>query len=252
MKRPEMDPGLAAFFDTMTPFLLGETSVKGVRALGDTPSADHRIHFYQRLVGANFSRIINHLFPAVRSALHNKKTWTRLCTEFASTHRGVHWDLNQFGHPFSAYLESQSTLIERHPALAQIADYEFLFFELTRSTAAFDVTKHVANPTATIRHYTHNVPQFVRATKGGPAAKLADSPMTALVYRHPKTLNIRYLQPDMPMLLAYACCIGEADRSVCEQAAISPKALRTGVGTLIASAVLGTPAKALIEAQWRD
>ena len=246
-----LDPSLARFFDTMAPYLRGESSVEAVNTvLGASPSGSTRVDFYRQLMSANFQRVLSHLFPAVQTTLSDPSRWTQLCGEYRLEHPSIHWDLNQFGASFSTFLSGKPALLDRHPALDQLAEYEFLFFEISRSTVHFDPAADGVNATTVIRQYTHQVPQCARAARGGPAAALEAAPMTVLVYRHPEDLRVRYLQPDMPMLLAYACLIGEANTATCAEAGISRAASLQGTQTLISSAVLGQPALAQIESLW--
>lgn len=250
---PEPGPGLQRFFDAMVPFLRGEASADELqRQLGASPSPDAHLDFYAQLIAANHRRIMRYLCPATAQAcadLHPEVSWDALVADYARQRPSGHWDLNTFGAGLPGWLVEQPELAHRE-ALAQVADYEYLLYTTTRDTRPFDPAAEALNPTASIRSYTHTVPMFVRAHKQGRPQPLKATPVTVLFYRRPSDRVVRFLQPTLPMLLAFAWSTGEADAEACAQGGVSKRALIAAAERLIEAGVIGRPTLDDIQARW--
>lgn len=244
---------LDAFFASMAAFLRGEIDPATLAArLGDSPSAAGRFDFYRHLIQANHRRVLGHLFPATRREIEadGRVGWAALVDEFAAAHPSPHWDLNAFGAPFSEFLEGHATLGDA-PQLAALADYEFLYYETVRAEAPFDPAVDLQNPTAAARAYTHNVPQYVRALKKDAPIALVEAPITVLFYRRAEDLSVRFVQPTMPQLVAFAWIGDEAGQAECDAAGVSLDALLAGAEKLVRAGILGARAGAELRSRWR-
>ncbi|MFN3202045.1 MAG: putative DNA-binding domain-containing protein [Bradymonadia bacterium] len=241
---------LQQFFDAMVPFLRGEIDPAELQQrLGDSPSRDDHIAFYAQLIRANHRRIMGYLYPGVEQAVGERKAWRALVDTYALGRPSSHWDLNVFGEGFAGWLIEQTDL-EARELWAQIADYEYLYYTTTRDTRPFDVEADVVNPTASIRAYTHTVPGYIRGIKSGRDIPLKPTPVTILFYRRPSDRMVRFIQPTLPMLVAFAWANEEANAEVCAQAGVSRKALVEAALELKRAGILGSPVIADIEARW--
>lgn len=236
---------LDAFFDGMTRFLRGDLDAAALRdRLGPSPSAPGRFTFYRGLIRANHRRVLAHLFPAAQHAYAGGggAPWPALVDAFARAHPCGDWDLNAFGAAFPAFLEGRPDRPDA-ASLAQVADYEYAFYRVTRAPDAFDPAVDVVNPTVTPRSYTCDVPAFVRSVRRGAPARLAATPITGFLYRRPDDRQVRWLRPTLARLLAFARATGEIDDAACAAAGVESPALDAATDALVRAGVLGRGAR---------
>lgn len=253
MSPPESNPAsLRVFFEEMSRFLRAELTVEELEArIGPTTSPEGRLLFYQELVGGNWARILNSIYPGVRAVMdaNGPRAWARTVRLYRDHRRANHWDLNQYGAAFGAHLAERRAAGESlAEVLDELADYEWQFHLISRTTERFEPEVHAINPTAVLRHYTHEIPRFVAAVRREEEPDLGERPFTVFLYRAPRDLSVRYLEGNLPRLLCYAALHGEAGPDTVTEAGASEELLLGAADYMIRAGVLGGPAREGIKA----
>lgn len=195
------------FFGEIRPLLLGERDAQAfLDRLGASPSGARRVALYARLVGNDLSAGIDALYPGVKVAVERLGTigWRALLTEFFRAHPPSHWDLNQCGAPFPAFLAARRAADPSLPVfLEELADLHWTEYQAFTSPAV--MPPRGLNPTAELRAYSHAVVPWASAARHGKAEGLPQPrPTTVIVYRDPVSLLTRTLVADGALLLALA------------------------------------------------
>ncbi len=195
---------LEAFFETMEPFLRGRITAEEVeRKLGPSASGAERLALYPRLVRAQHTGAVRRLFPALHRALEAHRTglWAKIVDAYVAEHTDGRWNPSWFGEAMAeflvAYREHEPDL---PPFAEQLADFHWLDFVLTADPRDLAVDVEV-------RHYTHDVPSYVRGRLEGVPEEKA---VTILAYRPADGRRMEVISATPAVLVALARAREEA------------------------------------------
>jgi hypothetical protein len=210
-----------------------------VARLGGSPTPTSRFTYYQRLVEADVLRILGHLFPVTRALLGGERApaWVSTVRAFRAARPCTHWDLNQWGQPFAAWLDERT---EVPAGTAQLADHEWTGFSVNTHPSEWDGLAGV-NPTLQVTHYTHQVAQCAAQHRKSPTAVpgLVPGEVTLMLLRDPVHLGLRVVQPTLGMLMVLALARNEVEPAWVERSGLSPAQLADARSELVRLGALG-------------
>lgn len=202
-----MDAELGRFFEHWVAMLRGERGAQEVQsALGESSSSIADLSFYRTLMQRNATNILSALYPATRAACLRwaPGQWLAACADFDRAHPARHFDPNEFGRDFSAFLGDRASLpVDLRMLLGELADYEWLSYAFGAGIGA-ETTKGAALERHALRQYDHDVPALVQDARAGTLESRRATPVTVLCYRDPATSQARAIYPSRAALIAIA------------------------------------------------
>jgi hypothetical protein len=168
---------LAVFFETMGPFLRGQTDLEEVRRrLGPLPTRDDDLRFYAELVAFDQQRILAELVPAARRWIERVGLdWASLVRAFVAEHPPTGWSVPHVGEHFADWLAARHATDPLLPTgIEAVVDLAWTRF-LVRTAPE--------GPTVEIRHYPVDAVALTRTLLAGEEPD-PRGPTTLLVYRH--------------------------------------------------------------------
>jgi hypothetical protein len=209
---------LQTFFDEMRPFLLGARELDEVEsALGESPSGSERMAFYPGLVAWGHANFVEKLYPMTLARLGEDRS-DDLIEIYGEEHPPNHWEPNQVGARFPAFLESRPDVDDWIAELARYEWFEFVVYLDRNPTTPPPDGKLIVNPTLHALPFRHDVPAWV-------ASEACDNPESTppeirehflVIYRQPETHSCRFMEVT-PWIQIVVTAL-EADRNPVEAA----------------------------------
>lgn len=167
-----------------------------------------RIEVYRDLVKNSFTDLITKIYRNTHKLLH--KNWKTLISKYIETYPPNSPILNKVAENFPLFLDRQKEIIKKYPFIHELALYEWLEVEVYERTGEPANRRFgeknkgfVLNPIYEICKFKYPIPNITEKIEAGKTlGKVSKSPMNILIYRDPKTLNVRFNEIS-PGTLAY-------------------------------------------------
>ena len=188
-----MKPGLRHFFDSMDQYFADPSGLERLHATHPGwDAAPTRVELYGRFVLAHVREVVEKLYPLVRACVGPER-WEQLVKGYIATRPARHFEMNQAGESFPAYVADVTGaqgLPEFLPALARFewADWA-VYASLERLPER--VERLTVNPTLTVLQHPYQLCAYVRG-KGAAQAPAAGDEL-ALLWRNPRQLNTWFM-----------------------------------------------------------
>lgn len=183
-----MKPGLRHFFDSMEAFLAQPSGLARLRAAHpgwDAP--DHRVALYGEFVSHHVRGTLAKLYPFTQKCVGPER-WARLLDGFEAQRPARHYEMNQMGEGFPAYVADVAAaqgLPEFLPALARFEWMDWTVYASQESLPA-RVERLTVNPTLAVLQQPFRLCAYVRGQCEAPAPQPGEE--LALLWRHPQNL----------------------------------------------------------------
>jgi hypothetical protein len=172
---------------------------------------DHNgVELYAGLLNYGLLDVLTSIYPLCARLLG--KHWKTVVDDYLNAFPPSHFNLNKTGYRFPQYvLESLPDMIQRHPYLAELADYEWAEMEMLEcdeqappselkqldSVDQFSLYAPIVNPALALRHYRFPIIKVAEQLESGkrkPAkVNAAKSVVNVVIYRDPQLNRCRFL-----------------------------------------------------------
>ena len=155
-------------------------------------AALQKIKVYRYLVKNSFTDLITKIYPGTYKLLH--KSWKTLISKYIEAYPPSSPILNKVAENFPFFLAEQKKIIKKYPFMHELALYEWLEVEVYERVG--DTTGGRSgdlNPIHEICKFEYPIPEIVEKIESNkPMGKVSKQPVNVLIYRDPKTLNVRF------------------------------------------------------------
>jgi hypothetical protein len=189
-----MKPGLRHFFDSMAEFLAepsGQERLHAAHPGWNAPPA--RVALYGQFVRFHVRETLEKLYPIVQASVGPER-WERLVEGFNATRPARHFEMNQLGESFPAFVADVAVaqgLPEFIPPLARFEWADWAVYS-SQEQVPERVERLTVNPTLTVLQHPFQLCAYVRAKEKSSAPAVGDE--IALLWRHPQQLNTWFMQ----------------------------------------------------------
>lgn len=193
---------LAAFFETMGPFLRGEIPIGEVeRRLGPLPCAQADLAFYAELVAFDQRRILAEMFPAAHHWIEQLGgDWTALVSAFLTDHPPAGWSVPHVGEGFADWIAERSPREPwLPPGIEAVVDLAWTRFRVRTAPDG---------PSVEVRHYPIDAVGVTRALLRREALPVG-SPTTLVVFRHVETHDVHHVSASLETIAVLVAERGE-------------------------------------------
>jgi uncharacterized protein len=188
-----MRPGLRHFFDSMAEYFANPSGLERLRAAHPGWEAPPtRVALYGEFVVAHVRGVMQKLYPLVRACVGPER-WEQLMRGYTATRPARHFELNQVGEAFPAFVADVAVpqgLPEFLPALARFEWADWAVYASPEQPAE-RVERLTVNPTLTVLQHPFKLCAYVRSKGEAPAPAAGDE--LALLWRHPQQLNTFFM-----------------------------------------------------------
>ena len=164
-----MKPGLRHFFDSMAEYFADPSGLARLRAAHPgwdaTPS---RVALYGDFVHAHVREVMEKLYPLVMARVGPER-WEPLVKGYTATRPARHFEMNQAGEAFPAYVADVTAaqgLPEFLPALARFEWADWAVYA-SEERVPERVERLTANPTLMVLQHPYKLCAYVRGKGGG-------------------------------------------------------------------------------------
>jgi hypothetical protein len=237
-----MRPGLRHFFDSMTEYFADPSGLARLRAVHpgwDAP--DSRVALYGDFVQGHVREVVEKLYPLVKAAVGPER-WEALVKGFTPTRPARHFEMNQAGESFPAYVadvtEAQG-LPEFLPALARFEWADWAVYA-SQERVPERVERLTANPTLMVLQHPYKLCAYVRGKAAVPAPAAGDE--IALLWRHPRQLSTWFMAAHERALLVLKMAVeglGVAD--VAAATGVAEQDVRRAVDECVSDGLILAP-----------
>lgn len=188
-----MKPGLRHFFDSVAEFLADPSRQERLHAAHpgwDAPPT--RVEIYGRFVRFHVREVLEKLYPLTRENA-GPEHWERLVEGYTATRPARHFEMNQLGEAFPAFVADMMVvqgLPEFIPALARFEWADWAVYSSMEQVPE-RVERLTVNPTLTVLQHPFQLCAYVRANGKGAAPAVGDE--MALLWRHPRELKTWFM-----------------------------------------------------------
>ncbi len=165
-----------------------------------------RIKIYRDLVNNSFTGLITKIYRNTYKLLH--KNWKTLISKYIEAYPPNSPILNKVAESFPLFLGKQKEIIKKYPFIYELALYEWLEVEIYEKENDSGSTNgkqagFILNPVHKICKFKYPISDITEKIEAGkPLGKISKNPVNILIYRDPKTLNVRFNEIS-PGTLAY-------------------------------------------------
>jgi len=188
-----MRAGLRHFFDSMAEYFADSSGLERLRAAHpgwDAPPT--RVALYGEFVLGHVREVVEKLYPLVRARVGPER-WEQLVQGYTATRPARHFEMNQLGEAFPAFVADVTVaegLPEYLPALARFEWADWAVYA-SQERLPERVERLTVNPTLTVLQHPFRLCAYVRG-KGTALAPAAGDEL-ALLWRHPRQLSTWYM-----------------------------------------------------------
>lgn len=237
-----MRPGLRHFFDTMTEYFADPSGLERLRAAHPGWSAPaSRMVLYGEFVQAHLREVVEKLYPLVKVAVGPER-WEALAKGYVATRPARHFEMNQAGESFPAYvadLTAAQGLPEFLPALARFEWADWAVYASQEQVPA-RVERLTANPTLQVLQHPYKLCAYVRNKAAAPAPAAGEE--IALLWRHPRQLNTWFMGAQDRSLLALKMAVeGLSVADVTAATGLAEQDVRSAVDECVSDGLLLAP-----------
>lgn len=195
-----MRPELERFFRSMERYFADTGTLDALFEAHPLWSADRaRVAIYGAFVDGHVEEILDKLYPHSRAA--SGDAWPKLVRGYRRTRPARHFEMNQLGSSFPAFVANVAHSLSLPPFLPALARFEWTDWEVYASEqeVPVSVSEPAVNPTlVALEHGWKLCPWISSADR--PAAPEAGNEM-ALLWRHPRKLRTMFVAADERALL---------------------------------------------------
>lgn len=159
-----------------------------------------RIAVYRDLVKSSFSSLISNIYPHTKR-FFNKK-WNELLSKYIETYPPSSPILNKAAEHLPKYLSKRKDILKKYPFIGELAHYEWLEVEIYERDGETAKRRRggknkglILNPIHEICKFEYPIPEIIeRLVDKRKIGKITKQPTNVLIYRDPKTLQVRFIE----------------------------------------------------------
>ncbi|KFE67159.1 DNA-binding domain-containing protein [Hyalangium minutum] len=237
-----MRPGLRHFFNSMTEYFADPAGLERLRAAHPGWEApDSRVALYGEFVQAHVREVVEKLYPLVKAVVGAER-WEVLVKGYFPTRPARHFEMNQAGESFPAYVADVTAdqgLPEFLPALARFEWADWAVYA-SEERVPERVERLTVNPTLAVLQHPYRLCAYVRSKAAAPAPAAGDE--MALLWRHPRQLNTWFMAAhDRALLVLKMAVEGFAVADVAAATGAAEQDVRRAVDECVADGLILTP-----------
>jgi hypothetical protein len=237
-----MKPGLRHFFDSMTEYFADPAQLPRLRAAHPGWEApDSRVALYGEFVQAHVREVVEKLYPLVKTAVGPER-WEALVKGFVPTRPARHFEMNQAGESFPAYVADVTAaqgLPEFLPALARFEWADWAVYA-SQERVPERVERLTANPTLMVLQHPYKLCAYVRNKAAASAPAAGDE--IALLWRHPRQLNTWFMAAhDRALLVLKMAVEGLSVADVAAATGVAEQDVRRAVDECVSDGLILAP-----------
>jgi hypothetical protein len=196
-----MKPELRHFFDSMAHFFADPSRQEQLHAAHPGWDASpKRVAIYGEFVLAHVREVMEKLYPLLQARVGPER-WEQLVEGYTATRPARHFEMNQLGEAFPAFVADVTVAQGLPEFLPTLARFEWADWAVYASEERMPerVERLTVNPTLTVLQHPFRLCAYVRA-KGAALAPASGDEM-ALLWRHPRQLNTWFMAANERSLL---------------------------------------------------
>ena len=156
----------------------------------------NRIKIYRSLVKNSFTDLISKIYPLTKQYFN--KNWEILISSYIEMYPPNSPILNKVAENFPFFLAKQKEITKKYPFIHELGLYEWLEVEIYEKESVVETSngKNIGfalNPIHEICKFEYPIPQIAEKLEAGKSlGKVTKEQTSVLIYRDPKTLNVRF------------------------------------------------------------
>lgn len=159
--------------------------------------AVERILIYRELIQSSIFDLISRIYPYTLELI--KKDKEKLLPVYLEQFPPKSPILNKVAESFPLFIANQKQLIKKYPFIYELATYEWLELEVAdreeQDEGEGDKGQGILNPIHEICRFKYDIPLIVELIKNNkPLNKISQKQTSILIYRNPKTLEVKFFQ----------------------------------------------------------
>jgi len=200
---------------TLTSIWMEKQPVESAQSLGCIVEGEqfdeNGARLYARLIGYGHSDVLSSIYPYCQKVLN--RSWEKTLKQYVQSFPPDHFHLNSSARRFPQFLKEQcKEILDKHPYLAELADYEWLEMELLEADTKISVSEKtplqdpsvfvslgpILNQTLQIRTYEFPIQEIVDLIESGKGFRKKFKPKQSHVamYRDPFSHRVRIVDID--------------------------------------------------------
>ncbi len=196
-----MKQALRYFFDSMADYLAAPSRQPKLHAAHpgwDAPAS--RVAIYGQFVRLHVRTALEKLYPFTQVAVGAER-WEQLVEGYTATRPGRHFEMNQMGEAFPAFVADMAAALELAEFVPALARFEWADWAVYVSEEKVPerVARLTVNPTLTVLQHPFRLCSYVRQ-KAAAAAPAAGEEMVFL-WRHPSQMATWFMSSNERVLL---------------------------------------------------
>jgi hypothetical protein len=237
-----MKPGLRHFFDSMAEYFADPSGLERLRAAHpgwDAPPS--RVGLYGDFVLAHVREVMDKLYPLIQARVGPER-WEQLVKGYTATRPARHFEMNQLGEGFPAYVADVTVAQGLPEFLPALARFEWADWAVYASPERLPerVERLTANPTLTVLQHPYKLCAYVRGKGTAPAP--AGGEELALLWRHPSQLSTWFMAAHERALLVLKMAVeGLSAADVAAATGVAEQEVRRAVEECAQDGLVLTP-----------
>lgn len=156
--------------------------------------AVERILIYRELIQSSIFDLISRIYPYTLELI--KKDKEKLLPLYLEQFPPKSPILNKVAENFPLFIANQKQVIKKYPFIYELATYEWLELEVAdREDSEDKPISNTLNPIHEICRFKYNIPEIIELIKNNkPVNKISPKQTSILIYRNPKTLEVKFFQ----------------------------------------------------------
>ncbi|SET58236.1 DNA-binding domain-containing protein [Stigmatella erecta] len=229
-----MKPGLRHFFDAMADFLAAPSGLERLRASHPGwDEAPSRVALYGEFVSHHVRATLAKLYPYTQASV-GPEGWTALLDGFEVQRPARHYEMNQLGEGFPAFVADQAGALGLKAFIPALARFEWTDWTVYASEEPLPgpVERLTVNPTLAMVQHPFRLCAWVRGQCQAPAPQEGEE--MALLWRHPQHLATWFMPAhDRALLVVKMALEGLSPEAVAEATGVPVDSLHRAVAECV-------------------